>query len=157
VYLVVAACGAVNSSGGFFGDDSDDAGESGSADRAHLGDGIVADGIVTDDERGVIDALLDPVLDPVGEAQAAPPDIATESCSRVGGSYVYAEHAYPGKTVEDLAHLRVVMRYKTDAGVTQLPGYSRFVTLPWLKPGYAAVICGTTAAMYVDDVTFILP
>ena len=88
-------------------------------------------------------------------AGVTPPDVATERCTNVydaGPGYLYAEHAYPGKTTTDLAALRVVVHY-----VVPQVGYSQSTSTALVRDGSAAVECGTAASPLIDTVTFILP
>jgi hypothetical protein len=110
-------------------------------------------------------SMADALLSPVPEAAAAtPPTVATESCSVqsqavAGVSYLYAVHAFPGKTKTDLAALRVVGHIIES--VPLLPGYEDTANVPvYVKDGEAAVHCGTvdkTTDAFFDKVTFILP
>ena len=105
LYLVMAACGA-----------------SDKGVAAVAGDG----GFVA-----ALDAMGDAISDPVRDARAdpLPPDIATETCSanspivKYGGADSYiVEHAYPGKTVQELALVRVVGESPSLGGYTHRVG-----------------------------------
>lgn len=103
---------------------------------------------------------MDVLLDPVSEAAAAPPDVATEQCNKTvmykGGTWIYAEHAYPGKLKNDLAPVHAVAHLVNNA-VPMPPGYQDFATTPVVRDGFAAVFCGTQGNASADTVTFVLP
>jgi hypothetical protein len=139
VVYVVVACGSA-------GERAAESWDAGTASDAHH-EGSASD--------AVVDAILDAVTDPVGEAQALPPDITTENCSKTSGNFVYAEHAYPGKTVVQLAQISAILH----STQIPLPGYSDGSGGAYLRDGYAATICGTTADPQSSrrTVTFVLP
>jgi hypothetical protein len=98
--------------------------------------------------------------DSAPHVDAAPTtQIDTESCTHsasFGGTTAnYAEHAYPGKTVADLAGL-VVRWHVVDGNGYTLPGYTHELGMPYIKDGFAAAICGYTTVQYFDSVDFIL-
>lgn len=141
VYVVVAACGAAGSS------------PTGTVDPT------VRDG--SDVFDGVVDAIVDGVVDPVGEANAGPvpPEVVTEPCNKTYacGSLTcrYAEHAFPGKTAEDLA-ASVVGVGDLDTSAHRPPGYSRQGAVAlFLRDGSAAAGCGVDTAPSYIAVTFI--
>jgi len=109
-----------------------------------------------------LDAIADALTDPVGDADAAPSAVVTAQCDRTfrgaGASYdtLYAEAAFAGMGVNDLADVRVVLNY---AEAQQIPGYTAAASIPQLRPGFAAVLCGYDLASSVipSSVTFILP
>lgn len=152
VYVVMAACAPIDfkdSARGFGGGSVSDGGFEGGA------------GSSVDREGG---SLVDALASPVRDAHAAvPPDVAVEECSlRVpindaGGTYIFAEHRYPGKTARDLAALTVV-GHLTPVTISSLPpGYESQIGLAYIKDGSAAVQCGAYTSLYFDRVTFILP
>jgi hypothetical protein len=128
VYVIMAACsaggGSPRSSPGLDGSAS-----SGSGSGGNSGSGS--------DGSGVFDALTDPVT----EAMAASPIIATENCNGT-----YAEHAFPGYTVNQLAFVHALIN-----NAATIPGYSQYQMGAHLRDGYAAV------ASTSGTVTFILP
>jgi hypothetical protein len=112
------------------------------------------------DSTSPVDAMLDALTDPVKEASAAPPDVAVEQCDKIsnltGSQVLYAEHAYPNKTVVQLAGVVGVAHMKSVATQT-LPSYSDAVLPVQLRPGFAAVVCGPPGPNGYDTVTFVLP
>jgi hypothetical protein len=143
VYLVMAACSAGSGASGANGSDS-----------------------------GFVDALVDALANPTMDAKAGAPDAnagptgptvntvacATGSTIDGGGTYLYVEKSYPGKTVADLSAVRVVLNYPSSVAYLRPPGYDSQVTLPWIKDGSVAVLCGPQGSQYVaDSVTFISP
>jgi hypothetical protein len=104
---------------------------------------------------------LDAIVNPIPEASAGPlpPIVATESCTQqapdagTGVTYLYAEHAFPGYTAQQLAGLQIL---NNDA-FTSIPGYSQSQGIAYIRDGYAAVICGSPTAQSITSVTFILP
>lgn len=118
------------------------------------------------DVVAAIDAIVDGVVDPVKDANAdpLPPDVATEQCDKQGtvgaATYLYAVHAYAGKTVQDLSAVRVVLHYSNGAAQAPTIGgtnYDNAVTIPVLRDGSAAVFCGSAGSLIYDKATFILP
>lgn len=111
-------------------------------------------------DAGMLDAIADALTDPVGEAEAGtPPDVATEPCDKVGDiggtMFVYAEHAYPGKTVADLAPIAIAAHFTAGAAFA---GYEHStVAGTYLAAGKVAVNCGPQSAPTFDSVTFVLP
>jgi len=97
---------------------------------------------------------------PVAQLDGATTEVDTESCTHTasfGGTNAnYAEHAYPGKTVVDLSGL-VVRFHIVDGNGFTLPGYDHELSVPYIKDGFAAAICGYTTVQYFDSVDFILP
>jgi hypothetical protein len=94
-------------------------------------------------------------------AQGLPPLVATESCDKhvpIPGSNEtmwYAEHAFPGYTAVQLAHLRGIATLAHPV----LLDYARATVKGFeVRDGYAAVICAIRAptALY-SEVTFVLP
>jgi hypothetical protein len=153
VVYVVVACGSAVSGVHGQGDDGgtvDDATNGGSDDA--LGGGS---------SSGLMDALANPVRD--AKAQALPPITATESCDKQVPStngaitYLFAEHAFPGKSVNDLAGVRTVLHY---AGTipNNPSGYNDAQGIASLRTGYATVLCGAVqGTSNPTSVTFILP
>lgn len=137
VYLVVAACGS-----------------SDSAINAMLDGGLTDSAI----------ALVDGIANPIGEASAdpLPPDIATEQCDKAGTTQgqasLYAVHAYPGKTINDLSSIRVIA-HSTAQFVHVVEGstYGDLLGAPQFRDGSVAVYCGPSATLFTSSVTFILP
>ncbi len=135
LYVVMAACGASDNIVASMSDGGD------------VGDALV-------------DALGDALVNPVGDAKAdpLPPDVATESCTKVlkfGGvdSYV-AEHAYPGKTAAELSLVQTVI------ASTALEGYTMQVSVGhYVRDGFVAQYCGAVSggtAISSGKVTFVL-
>jgi len=149
VYLVMAACSA--GSGG----------TSSNAGGSSSGTASSSSGSSKGDGSG---SLIDALTDPVGEAQAGlPPITATEMCGHTyapsaGTTCFYAEHAFPGYTVAQLAFVvadahMTATAMANGAGPT---GYADSLVTPYVRDGYAAVFCGCTASGF-DQVTFYLP
>ncbi len=89
------------------------------------------------------------------ESTEGPPELAEGPEYMIGATqYAYAEHAYPGKKIVDLASVQVLLHNPTGFGV---PGYQTYVTPAVLKDGAAAVTCGAVGAVPYDKVTFVLP
>ena len=112
-------------------------------------------------DSSIVDAIVDAVTDPVPEAQAGlPPIVAVEPCNKTfvisSTTWVYAEHAFPGKTKTDLASVQTLTHY-LPGQMPAPPGYSEELGLPWARDGYSAQLCGTQPTPSVDSVTFILP
>lgn len=140
VYLAVAACSAATS-----GDGGHD--EASAPSGARSGD-------------------VSP-LDPVPRAEAAGEETATEPCDKSAGGWIYAEHAFPGRSAVELARV-VPLASSPDA---YFPGYSQMVVLsaafgvPALvvRDGSVAVLCGMEnsedrgAKARATRVTFVLP
>lgn len=107
----------------------------------------------------IIDALIDPVSE--AKAQVLPPLTATETCNKTfqymgTTTYAYAEHAFPGFTVEQLSAVRVLVTFGSDyPAAATIPGYRQSVTTPDVRDGFVALRCGT--ANTYSSVTFILP
>lgn len=154
LYVAMAACGAPAGSGRA-GELSTSTGAGGTANGAS--------GAGSQGSGGVLGGLVDAMTNPVADAHAAlPPDVATEPCNKrahIGDSgidYLYAEHAYPGKTKADLTALRQ-LGHLTSAYVV-LPGYADIAGLgAYVRDGIAAVFCGSSQAPIYDTITFILP
>lgn len=136
VYLAMAACSAAGRS--FPGATRDPDAE---AELDETGDVITK----------AVDALVDGVKNPVGEAAAAP-EIATEPCDKTNGSYVYAEHDFPGRSKTDLARVLVLIE---GAPAPPVPGYTSYLQSPYIKDGAVIAICGSSAAA-ATSATFIL-
>jgi len=139
IYVVMAACGNKNGQ-----------------DTAALSGGEDA-GADTGGTSGWLDALTDPVSEAQG---ATPPDIATEPCNftlpDASTGFIWAVHAYPGKTVNELSAVRALAHIPdmpSSFSGSDLPGYDHHVAQVQLKDGSAAVYCGGN----YDSVTFILP
>lgn len=104
---------------------------------------------------------MDAIVNPVPDAIAAPGAIvATESCSKTfvyqTTTYVFAEHAFVGKTKTDLTTLSVSVHF-TSANPLTPPGYSDQQSGAYVRDGYASVLCGAQTNPVIDSVTFILP
>jgi hypothetical protein len=138
VYVVMAACSSKTA-------------------QDTTGSGVGVDEAGTDTGNG---GWLDALLDPATEARAADPDIVTEPCNvthaEAGPGFVWAVHAYPGKTVNELSAVRALAHIPdmpSGTSGSSLPGYNYHVAPVQLKDGSAAVYCGGS----YDSVTFILP
>jgi hypothetical protein len=156
VYVVMAACSGSQDAPGR----ADVAGGSGGMQMSAV-DAAGSGGAVAEREAGILESLVDALAEPVAEAKAAlPPDIATEQCNKTAsynggaGYYMYAEHLYPGKTINDLANIRVVT-HLTPA--SPFPGYEYQTGGAYLANGRAAVPCGTNGSTSSDSIVFILP
>lgn len=137
VYLVVAACGSGQRATDVVA--NEDSGSSSSG-----GGGPGSSGAV---------GLFDAIASPEGQAFAAPPDVSSESCDKTTGTTTYAEHLYPGKTIDQLSF--VVARIHYTASAQLLGGaYQDLVSPVFVKDGAVAVACAPTNT---DHVTFILP
>ena len=118
-------------------------------------------------------AVLDTLTDPVADANAAPPDIATESCSIVTTSgqnvYLWAEHIYPGKTKNELVSVHISGHFTPKALADQLgmvpAGYTDSLgplivgtgyAQAQIKDGAVAVYCGVASNPQFNLVTFVL-
>lgn len=158
VYVGMAACSAADTGSqrlaGAGGSSAGPASIGGSAGLSGgTGGGLVDSGL---------DAIADALTDPVGDADAAPSAVVTAQCDKTfraaGAGYdtLYAEASFSGATVNDLAAVRVVLNY---AEAPQIPGYTAAASIPQLRPGFAAVLCGYDLASSVipSSVTFILP
>jgi hypothetical protein len=140
VYVVVAACGNKTAE-----------------DTAGAGVGVDEAGSDTGSSGGWLDALTDPTTE---ARAAAPADIVTEPCNvthpDASPGFVWAVHAYPGKTVNELSAVRALAHIPdmpSSTSGSSLPGYSYHTAQVQLKDGSAAVYCGGN----YDSVTFILP
>lgn len=145
IYAVVAACSA-----GAGADWTDSAGATGAGGA----------------DSGIADAW-DAIANPVPDAQAADdsgsveppkPDVATVACEQHGGLY-YAIKEYPGRSVIDLAGLRVVGKVKPSyAEMAKVPGgYTHGEPGLYLRDGAAIAYCGDTTVNTFTEVTFVLP
>jgi hypothetical protein len=141
IYVVMAACS------GKGGQDSAGAGVSGVDDAGSDREG----------NSGMFDALTDPVPEAHG---GTPPEVATEPCNvtnpEAGAGFLWAVHAYAGKTVNDLSGVRALAHIPSSPSSTSgsnLPGFDYHIVEVQLKEGAAAVYCGGN----YDSVTFILP
>ena len=112
---------------------------------------------------GVVVAALSVAVRPEREAHASQHVlvVANESCSHTytSGSQTlsYAEHAYPGLTMHELASIQIVGHL---SGQQSPPaGYSHALASasPFVRDGAVAVVCGDKAASRYDSVTFLLP
>jgi hypothetical protein len=159
IYAVMAACSAGGGGGGEAG---------GPAGPMASGQPIGSDS----SSGGFVDAFLDELVSPVPDAKAGPtaptpPDIAVETCTAsYSQNYTnvshFAEHAYPGKTVTDLAMVRVVAHLvrPQDMWTGSVPMENQVPATIVIRDGMVAVWCGFAGgggpAIY-DKVTFILP
>lgn len=170
VYLGAAACSAASSTqeklahtGGAAGSTSQSGGAGGAPG------GSAAGGQLSGGSGGLLDSGLDAFADAMGDAMVVPdadaapaPTVVTAQCDKTfrgnGVSYdtFYAEAAFPGASVTDLAGATVVMTY---ADAQQIPGYTSAVSIPQVRPGFAAVLCGydLPGSVIPTSVTFILP
>lgn len=156
VYVVMAACSssqdAAQHAGAGFGSQMSAGGATGSG------------GAAQEREAGFMGGLVDALVDPVVEANAAlPPDVSSEPCDKrsplgdSGSGYLYAEHQYPGKTKTQLAALLIVGHLATPA-TAPIAGYPDVAfAAVYVRDGSAAVVCGSYASPSYDNVTFILP
>jgi hypothetical protein len=144
VYVVTAACG---SSGG---------GETAST----------RDGGQATDGQGIVDAIVNPVTE-AAAADSTPSapvaDVAEEPCNKRvvvdNLTLVYAEHAYPGRSIVDLGRVDVVYHFPVGVKLG-LPGFADLASKNvFLKPELATAPCGqeATTANIATSVTFILP
>jgi hypothetical protein len=133
VYAIMAACGSGNPPGG------------------------TADGgtTVRDGSGGDSPGILDALLDPVSEAHAGMPIVATENCNKQFMSQAYAEHLFTGYTAQQLA-LTVALVHFT-SGANPLGSYPYTQQAAAVKDGAVAVICGPASNPVFDTVTFVLP
>lgn len=103
------------------------------------------------------DAIAGPSGDGAGPPSPLAPDLATEQCSQNyvldGLTYLYAEHAYPGKSMTDLA--RVTALGHTLPGMNQVDNWPAETRSVSVRDGYVAVSCGTTAVQVLDSVIFV--
>jgi hypothetical protein len=121
------------------------------------------------DAGGLVDVLRDVLSDVLGadairDANAQTPTTVTGTCNLVVRSEagtvnsVYAEAAFPGKTVEELADVEAITPARSVSNLP--PGYTHNSLSPykWLKPGSVAVLCGYDSAADVlnRQVVFIL-
>lgn len=135
IYIAMAACGAAESANAPL---VDDGGGGGSLDA-------------------LVDSFVDEVASPVKDAKAGPlaPLTFDEPCDKdiqiSGTTAKGAVHAFPGKTVNDLALLRVVIPI---SGISfgGVPFDRATAADIFLSPGAALVAC--TAG---QTVTFVLP
>ncbi|AKV04570.1 hypothetical protein AKJ09_11233 [Labilithrix luteola] len=143
LYVVMAACGASDRAAGLAAS-NDDGGGGGSVDASEI-----------------VDAFVDSMTNPVGDAKAdpLPPDVATEKCDKIlkyGGvtDYYVAEHAYPGKTAAELA-----LVHFTITAPNYLEGYSlQFGSGGYVRDGSVAVMCDmVNGTPSTKTVTFVLP
>ena len=99
------------------------------------------------------------VTDPVAGAQAGEPTVVTEKCTKQGEldgmPILYAEHAFPGRSLDELAGVHVYAHLLQSNRV--VPGYEYSVSAPQLAEGKVAVFCGYANAPGLDSVTFVLP
>jgi hypothetical protein len=122
--------------------------------------GTAKDGSLVAD---VVADILDPVKDadgyvPPGSVTTFDEEFCTNSYAYTAGSttviVLYAEHAYPGKSVQDLARVAAIAHLRT--GIGYVPGYEHYVNAPPLaKDGYVAYPCGYQSDPTYDRVTFV--
>jgi hypothetical protein len=109
------------------------------------------------DAASMVGAVRDALANPVHEAsaQALAPVVATETCNQTGqagGTTVfYAEHAFPGRTANQLAGVQTLLTG------SDVPGYTQSQGLASVRDGYAAVYCSAGSSGAITSVTFILP
>jgi len=151
VYLVVAACGSGGGSGGASGGTAGGGGGEGGVGAGHDG----APG--GPDEGGLLDAITNPEHDAIAAPGAT---VVDEQCDKTfvanTQTQVYAEHAFPGKTKNDLAGVQAVVHYHPGV-FSPPPGYADQVWGVLVKDGAVAVQCGAQSSPSLDGVTFILP
>ena len=112
-------------------------------------------------DAGPVDAWAQSSVDDAwtaGTSEAAPPApvTATEACTRVSGPYLYAEHAFPGRTAAQLAAGRAV-GHLTISAMTLPNFYTRETTAILVRDGYAAASCGLASSPAFDAVDFTAP
>ena len=152
VYAVVAACSSASSSSA----------------GTRVDGGIV--GAIVQDAKAVLDAIASPTPDASAgttDSGASGPTVSAVPCSSTytlpgGQTWTYAEQAYPGTVVADLSAVRVVLNYPSVAGATanNAPpgGYASSGSVPWVRDGFVAVLCGATGNPNAPtSVTFVLP
>jgi hypothetical protein len=127
VYVLAAACGA-SEKAAMVADDGGDPGQ-------------------------VADAFVDELGRPVREASAEEADVAEEKCDKSAGATAFAVHAYPGKSVRDLA--RVVALVHRAAGGDTIAGepFPSIQMNAQIRAGAVAAQCYGPS----DTVTFALP
>ena len=131
VYALVSACGGGSSGGGLLAD---------AASEVFGGGG---------------GWLGDALSDPVPDAKAAPPDVKEAACQGQAGGAFYADVAFPGKTVTELALVGVLVHFP------QVPNGYEWVTPNQysVKDGMVHVYCytDTTGSPKADGVRVVLP
>jgi hypothetical protein len=179
VYVIMAACAGgssgsrSNGSGGVAQDGAPGAG--GSAQGGALGGGgspasdldasTGEDSSVVADAADGSDGSVSPVPDANAQTDASQPgtgggsgnsgpQVDTVECDVVIDGVVYAEKAYPGRSVIDLASLRCigVLSELTAFGTVTHQQENAF-----LEDGVARVGCGTPSARLYTSVMFVLP
>ena len=147
IYVAMAACGASDGVVASMG-----------------GDG--GSGGVVDEGGSFVDAFVDALANPVGDAKAEPlpPDVATEQCNKTGtfggNPSNFAVHDYPGKTVEELSAVRMVAHLASvqKADIGGVYDYSLTVLNASVRAGSVAVYCGAVGGNQAyDSVTFVMP
>lgn len=127
VYLLVAACSGAE-------------------------DSLSSEGSGGGHDGGVWDA----VTDPVGDAQAGDPEVATEHCDKsfISGNttFVYAEHSFAGRNLNDLGRA-VAIRHDASGQTAFPPGYEHQLAGLWVAEGRVAAHCQSPT----DTITFVLP
>lgn len=92
-------------------------------------------------------SMIDSFLLPTEAQAAATPEVVTEPCDKknpLGGNY--AEHAYPGATQAELAHVVVLLGPSPVAP----PGFTHAVGSVWAKDGAVATSCpASQSAIFV--------
>ncbi len=133
VYVLAVACSGGSAGGGGFVDAMADA----------LGAG------------GSGGFLADVLTDPVDDAKAAPPEIKEGQCTDNGGGNYYAEIAFPGRTVNELARATALLHSAT----SQPSGYDWAQAAGMsIRDGSVRVYCYSSSGSYtVDLVRVVLP
>jgi hypothetical protein len=157
VYMFVACASALSS------DSPPQPSFDGSAQAESGGSDSVTPAPPTGKESGIIGAIADAITDPVSEAnaQSLPPITAMERCDKMaavgdsGTTVAYAEHAFPGYTVQQLARAVAIVTWS--ANFVFIPGYTQSVQTPFVRDGYVAIDCGSATSPEYSSVTFMLP
>lgn len=152
-YVVMAACAAVERNQGAEPISFEESGaSSGSSGQTSSGSSTSSSSGVTSSSSTsgtIVDALTDPVSE--AKADVLPPEISTDPCDKTHGAFVYAEHAYPGISANELALVvAVVPTTSGPAGYTKQP-----TGLSWVRDGAVAVNCGAASSPTFTTVTFV--
>jgi hypothetical protein len=130
---------------------------------------ITADNATAGDASPMLDAAAAgdtsaPTADAAsaGTGTGAVPVVATETCSNTfdagSATYVFATHAFPGYTMQQLAAVRTIAHATGSEAVYAPPGFVNAAGAGgWVSDGAVAFSCGAAAAPFYDSVTFVLP
>jgi hypothetical protein len=177
VYVLMAACSAgskgrtdngqpATTTGGTANQATGAASATGGEVAASGGQATSGNGSIFGAMGGIVGAMMDPVAG--AGAQEPPVSTVDEPCDKQftieGWTYFYAEHTYPGASVEALARV-VALAHQTDLdwpAIGMPPGYSWRALPAILKEGAVAAVClaGTTATVDTgpyDYVRFVGP